>query len=513
MPHNKVPFFVVGFGDSALSELATQRITCDEQQSAAFAQRLTDTLKGDSSAEQVLHLTQNVASETFSDIAKVLKHASKPLVVSGWSAGSTMLIKAAANLKTALNNEQSMLCLAPSEANSMGLGLLAQQGYLPNNQLTDVMAFEPCNLLVLDHAGSLYRKQLSEIHSNARNLVRLSQLGQLKDDEVNLPLAAFSECSGSLVNYQGLVQSYLPVTKSTGQCLPAWQWLVNIARNHHQILGDVSNLDELRRAICLQHPQITEQWTVAHDHQLAMQTPRSSGRTAMLANQTVHEPKPFAEDNAPYKQSMEGSVSGTEKSAPIPYSWAPGWNSNQANHKFKDEFRSTALSAQQGPWGFTAKGGSDVYPWVDVAHSSNQTAIRILRLQRVFGSDSLSLQSLPVQQMSQQAQVYISPEQAAMWELKQGQYACCDDDTTLLSVVISLHVPKNTVLIYVPADHLFNIQHCQALVAATDEQLTLFAELNKLRQQHLKEHTRIQKQRLLSQDETIPIRFIEGAGP
>ena len=63
---------------------------------------------------------------------------------------------------------------------------------------------------------------------------------------------------------------------------------------------------------------------------------RYSGRTAMLANINVHEPKPPDDPDSPLAFSMEGYPD--QPPAPlIPLFWAPGWNSVQAVNKFQEE--------------------------------------------------------------------------------------------------------------------------------------------------------------------------------
>ena len=66
------------------------------------------------------------------------------------------------------------------------------------------------------------------------------------------------------------------------------------------------------------------------------QTHRYSGRTAMYADRTMHEPKAQVDEESPLAFSMEGANTG-DVGALIPYVWAPGWNSNQAITRFQLE--------------------------------------------------------------------------------------------------------------------------------------------------------------------------------
>ncbi|MFT8139943.1 hypothetical protein ACMYM0_23555, partial [Salmonella enterica subsp. enterica serovar Enteritidis] len=64
---------------------------------------------------------------------------------------------------------------------------------------------------------------------------------------------------------------------------------------------------------------------------------RYSGRTAMRANISVHEPRQPQDIDTPFAFSMEGNNSPLADRQQIPFAWAPGWNSPQAWNKFQAE--------------------------------------------------------------------------------------------------------------------------------------------------------------------------------
>ena len=66
------------------------------------------------------------------------------------------------------------------------------------------------------------------------------------------------------------------------------------------------------------------------------ETHRSSGRTAIHAAATVHEPKPPEDPDSPLSYTMEGYY-GPMPVRALPYFWAPSWNSVRAVNKFQDE--------------------------------------------------------------------------------------------------------------------------------------------------------------------------------
>jgi len=509
-PHYPVPLAYVGYGESDLSKQASITLVCDDKRAAEQGFLLANLLNDSAPLPKT-----NKVDEQTQALVDILKNAKRPLIVTGWSAKNPALLAAASNLRKALaelnkEQDQGMICIVPPESNTLGLGLLMQQGGLNCQQLEQRIAREKCNLLVLDHSKATYSQQLAKLRLSANKMVRLTQLGSAHNREVLLPISSFSESSGSQLNYQGLIQSHIPATKPSGQCMPAWQWLVNIAKLRDHDLEHVSDLGQLRDKIATTYPQLAQHWQQHHKGQLALQTPRVSGRTAMLANQTVHEPKPFAESGAPYKQSMEGCQAGQDDEQPLAYSWSPGWNSNQSNHKFKDEYRGTELGEQKGLRCIAATDKKQWYKWQASWSKISKEKWKILPLQKVFGSDSLSLYALPVAQLKASAQLVINASQGQKMDLHAGQLLCCDDEPIMFQLVLSKQVPTNTLLAYVPADQRFSLSGCEELKVAGAKQINAYRLQHKTTHEALLKSKQQQKLALLAQDQTIPIHFIEG---
>lgn len=74
---------------------------------------------------------------------------------------------------------------------------------------------------------------------------------------------------------------------------------------------------------------------------------RWSGRTAIFANQTVHEPPPPPDPDTPLTFSMEGATLQPPP-ALIPRFWAPGWNSIQSLNKFQQEIAGALIGGNPG---------------------------------------------------------------------------------------------------------------------------------------------------------------------
>ena len=128
----------------------------------------------------------------------------------------------------------------------------------------------------------------------------------------------------------------------------------------------------------------------------------------------------------------------------------------------------------------------------------------------MFGSDNLSLHALPIAQLKIQAKIVMSPLDAKKGGYVAGQLLYCDDNSTALQLIISTQVPASCLLIYVPADQLFELQHCEQLTAATGKQIDEYSQQIKHLQTTQQTVKQQHRDKLLAQDQTIPIHFIDG---
>jgi NADH-quinone oxidoreductase subunit G len=141
---------------------------------------------------------------------------------------------------------------------------------------------------------------------------------------------------------------------------------------------------------------------------------RYSGRTAMSAAVSVHEPKATVDDESPLAFSMEGHRLH-DPGALLPYTWAPGWNSNQSIYKFQAE---VGGELRGGPAGIrlpTETLESAVPP---AGRPSLPEAFRpgagflIVPLQEVFGGEELSARTPAIRQRMPVPYAVLSPEDA-----------------------------------------------------------------------------------------------------
>ncbi|NIQ93056.1 MAG: NADH-quinone oxidoreductase subunit G, partial [Desulfuromonadales bacterium] len=115
-------------------------------------------------------------------------------------------------------------------------------------------------------------------------------------------------------------------------------------------------------------------------------TPRYSGRTAVTANISVHEPKPPQDDDSPLTFSMEG-IHSQEPAALRPFVWSPGWNSNQSINRFQDEIGGACKGGDPGIR-LLAAGNDTMEPYaLDIDEPGEPV---LVRRHHIFGSDELS---------------------------------------------------------------------------------------------------------------------------
>jgi len=148
---------------------------------------------------------------------------------------------------------------------------------------------------------------------------------------------------------------------------------------------------------------------------------RYSGRTSMLANISVHEPKPPQDLDAPFSYSMEGA-STQPPSALIPFFWSPGWNSIQATNKFQSEIAGPLKGGDPGVRLIEPNGASAHAYFRNVPAAFQMRAGEWLFVPRhhIFGSDELSVSSPAIAELAPKPYVALAPADAAQLGLQAG---------------------------------------------------------------------------------------------
>ena len=241
---------------------------------------------------------------------------------------------------------QAGIYLTVPDANSMGVCMLGGQSVeellatdfdvviVAENQLTDAIDADKLTQLLADKTVIALDHQLLEWH---------------KDVDIVLPAASFAEADGTLISAEGRAQRFFQVYDNNyyhpmSSIKEGWRWLHAV---HSSLEGkevDWTQLDDVINALIVTHPKLAGIKGAAPDAdyritglKIARQPRRYSGRTAMRAPISVHEPMQPKDLDTGLTFSMEGYSGKQTPSSMIPFANAAGWNSPQAWNKYQDK--------------------------------------------------------------------------------------------------------------------------------------------------------------------------------
>jgi NADH-quinone oxidoreductase subunit G len=323
------------------------------------------------------------------DIARALKAAKKPLVISGTSCGSDAVIQAAANVAMAA---QAALSFTAPECNSIGATLLG--GKRLSGAFQAVRDGFADTVIILEN--DLYRRapaaEVDAFLKAARHVIVLDHLPNATTEkaELVLPAGTFAESDGTFVSSEGRAQRFFQVFVPQNDVSASWRWLKP---------DRWQNLDDVLAALSEALPELAAARNAAPSGAFRIagaKIPRSphreSGRTAMLVNISVSEPKPPSDPDSPLSFSMEGT-SAKPPGALIPFFWSPGWNSIQATNTYQKEVGGPLLGGDAGVRIFEAApaNGQSYFSAIPPAFEPREGEWLLVPMHHIFGSDELSL--------------------------------------------------------------------------------------------------------------------------
>jgi NADH-quinone oxidoreductase subunit G len=390
-------------------------------------------------------------SEVIEKIAIQLKAAKRPLIIAGNSNGSGV-IKAAANIARALGIDSDRsaidLCLLVPEVNSVGMGLMASAENSLGAALEKLQSGEAKRVIVLEN--DLYRRAakatVDAALTKAEKVLVLDQLptATTTNADVILPATAFSEHEATYINYEGRAQLSFQVHQCQKQAQPSWRWIC-----------DAEHVDDLVERCCNEAPgfaRLREVLPGENPFVAGMKVPRQShrysGRTAMIANVNVHEPKQMEDKDSIMSFSMEG-IPAQKDASVLASSWAPKWNSNQSISKFQDEVNGELKQGHVGCLLIERKNSSDSY-FEAAAELIEPSAkqLRVVFSYQIFGSDELSARSKPIQTRMTDAYIGLSPHDAQKRDLRQGDVATISPLGSPVVVCIRTGIKAGTALLH-----------------------------------------------------------------
>ena len=431
--HEKHPVFIASLLATRLDDIAADTLRAAPDDIARLGFAVAHAL--DAAAPPVARLDPRTA-QLAERIAGALSAAKRPLIVSGTGAGRAAVLRAAANVSLALHarGQRGELCLVVPEVNSLGLALLnAGEGRCDlDAAFATVERGEADTVVVLEN--DLYRRadraRVDALLANVKLIVLDHQShATAARAEVVLPAGSFAESDGTVVSHEGRAQRYFRVFEP-GYYDPhslirqSWEWLGDL-RVADAPLPEWRHFDQLTAAVARAVPALHELVHAAPNAQFRMrglkvarEPHRYSGRTAMRANLSVHEPRQPQDGDTALAFSMEGhngTQAGTRPSALIPYAWAPGWNSPQSWNKFQDEVGGQLQGGDPGIRLIESAGGSaaarydDGIPGPFTARPGEWQALPLVH---IFGSEELSARAAPLASLIPAAYVALHPADA-----------------------------------------------------------------------------------------------------
>jgi NADH-quinone oxidoreductase subunit G len=396
------PVYIAAASATRLDDIATRAIHAAPDDIARLGFAVANALDGSAPAPADLPETVRTLA---AEIAQALKGAKRPLVVSGPSLGSPAVIEAAANVAWALPG--AALAFTAPESNSIGLALMEAEA------LDRALERHADTLIILEN--DLYRRlpapAVDEFLARFPHVVVLDSLehATAAKAELLLPAAAFAEADGSLVSSEGRVQRFFQAFVPAAPIQESWRWL-----------GAWEDLDEITTALASALPQlaaVTQAAPAASFRMAGARIPREphrySGRTAMLANITVNEPKPPIDPDSALSFSMEGNPDQPPP-ALQPFFWTPGWNSIQAVNKFQEEIAGPMRGGDPGVRILEPGAGKPpFFAQLPAPFQSRDREWLVAPLYHIFGSEELSRSSPAIAQLSPQPYIALNPEDAA----------------------------------------------------------------------------------------------------
>jgi NADH-quinone oxidoreductase subunit G len=148
---------------------------------------------------------------------------------------------------------------------------------------------------------------------------------------------------------------------------------------------------------------------------------RYSGRTAMHANVSIHEPEQPHDPDTALAFSMEG-YPGHPPPPLIPRFWAPGWNSIQALNKFQDEVGGPLSGGDPGERLIEPAPGKKTAYFENIPAGFEPRAGEwlLLPLHHIFGSEELSALAPNIAELSAGPYLALNPGDASDLGLTAG---------------------------------------------------------------------------------------------
>ncbi|MFZ0392095.1 MAG: molybdopterin-dependent oxidoreductase, partial [Calditrichia bacterium] len=366
------------------------------------------------------------------EIAAALKSAKNPLIVSGTGTGSPELLHAAADISRALhgNGVQAQISLVIPEANSLGLAMMGGNSLSAALERLEKGDADTAIVLENDLYRRLEKPMVDRFIEKCNQLITLNSLQNRTTEQAGfvLPSGTFAESDGTLVNNEGRAQRFYQVFVPEGEVRESWRWLRELMSVSGSERGEVwHNPDTILAVLEEALPQFKGIRGIAPPpgfriagQKIPREPHRYSGRTAMHANENVHEAKPPDDPDTPLSFTMEG-YRGQPPASLIPFFWSPGWNSVQSVNKYQIEVGGPLHGGDPGLRLIEPRTQEKIAyeNRIPVPFSARENEWLIFPGYRIFGSEPLSLLTPAVAQRKPESFLLMNRKEAESRGLKE----------------------------------------------------------------------------------------------
>jgi len=447
------PLFIASVDKTKLDDIATQTYKASPDEIARLGFAVAHLL--DNSLPEVENLAEPAKTLAIR-IATALSQAKRPVIISGASCETDHVIKAAANTAWALTikNKETGIVLTLPESNSMGLAMM--EGQKLESAINAVLNGHADTVIVIEN--DLYRHGKTSVVNNflkvCKNVIVLdhSNTATLQQASVVIPAGTFAESDGILVSNEGRAQRFFQVFEATDVIQESWRWILNIGVSmENKEISSWKNFEGLTQAIERSEPLLNGIDKTSppasyriNGQRIPREPHRFSGRTSMLANVNVSEPKPPVDPDSSLSYTMEG-FSGIPPSSMIPFFWSPGWNSVQSINKYQQEIGGALRGGDPGVRLFEPTNTrANYFTSVPEIFISLEGHLLMVPLHHIFGSEELSARSPSVAERSQPAYVTVNSDDCSMLKVKEGESLSfeVDGQPYQLPVRVSGSIPR-----------------------------------------------------------------------
>ncbi len=348
---------------------------------------------------------------------------------------------------------QAGIYLTVTDANSMGVCMLGGQSVeellatdfdvviVAENQLTDAIDASKLTQLLADKTVIALDHQLLDWH---------------KDVDIVLPAASFAEADGTLISAEGRAQRFFQVYDNEyyhpmSSIKEGWRWLHAVHSSIEDRDVDWTQLDDVINALIATHPKLAGIKNAAPDAdyrmtglKIARQPRRYSGRTAMRAPISVHEPMQPKDLDTGLTFSMEGYSGKETPSSMIPFANAAGWNSPQAWNKYQDKVGGHLKNGDPGVRMFDQLARLETRQYVAPEAMSvtttdmQQGQAKLVPINNIYASSMMASRSPVVAEQLPVAAWRIGMDDAKDWNITAGDYLAIEIDKQQITLPVQI---------------------------------------------------------------------------